>query len=145
MIPQKGKARYCQRRVSRVNSKTVKHDARKTVFIRVGAERDAIIPLKLHTANNAGRCVASYVINALATRRTRACVRTCVPRTRVRRREREMIFKRRRILPATMVAPRARKYENAGSSRENILLLLFDASREKYFDLSTSAIFKTRE
>ena len=78
MILQKGEARL-PRYVSRVNSKMVKHDARKTVFIRVGAERDAIIPLKLRTANNAGRCVASYVINALvANACVRACVRACV-------------------------------------------------------------------
>lgn len=63
--------------VSQVNLKMVVRDVRKTVFIRVDAERDAIIPLKLRTANNAGRCVASYVINALVTN-------ACVLRTRVR-------------------------------------------------------------
>jgi len=39
----KGLSEICGplRQVSQVNSKMVKHDARKTVFIRVGAERDA--------------------------------------------------------------------------------------------------------
>jgi len=39
----KGLSEICRppRHVSQVNSKMVKHDARKTVFIRVGAERDA--------------------------------------------------------------------------------------------------------
>lgn len=71
----RSEVRELPRRVSKVNSKMVKHDTRKTVFIRVGAERDAIIPLKLRTANNAGRCVASHVINALV---VNACVRASV-------------------------------------------------------------------
>jgi len=39
----KGPSEICRppRHVSQVNSKMVKYDARKTVFIRVGAERDA--------------------------------------------------------------------------------------------------------
>lgn len=65
------------RSVNRVNLKMVERDTWKTVFIRVDAERDAIILLKLRTANNAGRCVVSYVINALVTN-------ACVLRTRVR-------------------------------------------------------------
>lgn len=87
--------RKLPRHVSHVNSKMVKHDARKTVFIRVGAERDAIIPLKLRTANNAGRCAASYVINALV---ANACVLACVLRTPASvDGKREIVFKRRAV------------------------------------------------
>lgn len=100
---ERSEIRRLLRRVSQVNSKTVKHDARKIVFIHVGAERDAIIPLKLRTANNAGRCVAFYVINAL---NANACVRAayCI---RVDG-KREMIFKRC-ILSASVVGLRAQK------------------------------------